>query len=596
MDRPARRIAGSRDRGLHAGGNGDIEVRNEFRAPGDPMNFLPVVHRELLVAARDGGHRRFRTLTIVGGLGVFLLLWSASNRAMPEQISEILFLMLGAALFAYALASGPIHTSDAIGREKREGTLGLLFLTELRGYDVVLGKLVSHSIRSVYAVIGMIPVLALPMMLGGISGGQVIRMVWVVLVTMGLSMSLGMLASVLARDFRSALMATVLGMGILTVGLDGGGWVWGKFRGVNAEAIRQYSPLALFRWSRAEIAQDAQAHEAFRRGSRRLVFGSLLILGAASMTVGRYREEIVNAPVTASDEATGRKEGLVGYRQHQWSELLVRHPYAWLQRVLRPVPAFFLWGFWGLVGLGVVSYGGALWLTTETMRLAALGMNLLVLWALHLLVKVQVTMAATRGIAADRESGALELLVVAGIGGAELEASMKAGLIRQYLWAVGVVLFLHFPPLAWMALPGNNPSGDIFVGLFFGMLYGAMLLLFDLASLIPVGLRHGLKESNPSAAFRATIQRVLVPGWIGMLPILVLVAGTGSRVSHIWLHLWVFACVYGLHRVRKRARVDVNHGFREIVAGLEFDTDEWELRDDFRRAAGEQFSSEGTRA
>jgi hypothetical protein len=489
--------------------------------------------------------------------------------------------------------SGPIHTSDAIGREKREGTLGLLFLTELRGYDVILGKLVSHSIRSVFAVIGMIPVLALPMMLGGISGGQVTRMVWLVLVTLGVSLSVGMLASVLARDFRTSVMATLLVMGTLTVGLDGGGWVWGKFRGVNAEAIRQYSPLALFRWSRMEIGQDAQAHEAYRRGTRRLMLGSVLMLGVASGAVGRVREEIVNAPVRAADEATGRKEGLVGYRQYQWEEMLVRHPYAWLQRVLRPVPGFFLWSFWGLVGLNLLGYAGALWLTTETMRLAALGMNLLLLWGLHLLLKVQVTLAATRGIASDRESGALELLVVAGIGGAELEASMKAGLIRQYLWAVGVVLFLHFPPLAWMALPGNNPSGDIFVGMFFGMLYGAMLLLFDLATLIPVGLRHGLKEPNPQAAFRATIQRVLVPGWIGMFPIVLLMAGSGTRISSIWLHLWMFACVFGLHRARKRARVDVTHGFREIVAGLPFDTDEWELRDDFRRAAGQSYASGG---
>lgn len=521
------------------------------------MNFLPVVHRELLVAARDGGHRRLQTLAIVGGLCAFLLMWSARNRAMPQQISETLFLMLAAALLLYAVLAGPIHTSDAIGREKREGTLGLLFLTELRGYDVILGKVVSHSIRSVLAVLGMIPVLALPMMLGGISGGQVIRMVWLVLVTLGVSMSVGMLASVLARDFRSALMATVLVMGTLTVGLDGGGWVWGKFRGVNAEAIRQYSPLALFRWSRMEIAQDAQAHEAFRRGTRRLLIGSVLILGLASFAVGRFREEIVNAPVTAADEATGRKEGLVGYRQYQWETLLVRHPYAWLQRVLRPVPGYFLWSFWGLVGLNLLGYAGALWLTTETMRLAALGMNLLLLWGLHLLLKLQVTLAATRGIAADRESGALELLVVAGIGGAELEASMKAGLMRQYLWAAGVILFLHFPPLAWMTLPGNSLASDLFMGVFFGMLYGAMLLLFDLATLIPVGLRHGLKEANPPAAFRATIQRVLVPGWVGMLPFLVLVMGTGARLSTFWLHVWIIACVYGLHRVRKRARVDI---------------------------------------
>ena len=30
------------------------------------------------------------------------------------------------------------NTADSLSAEKREGTLGLLFLTDLRGYDVVL--------------------------------------------------------------------------------------------------------------------------------------------------------------------------------------------------------------------------------------------------------------------------------------------------------------------------------------------------------------------------------------------------------------------------------------------------------------------------
>jgi hypothetical protein len=51
------------------------------------------------------------------------------------------------------------------------------------------------------------------------------------------------------------------------------------------------------------------------------------------------------------------------------------------------------------------------------------------------------------------------------------------------------------------------------------------------------------------------------------------------------LGVWVLVCAYALYKVNKRSRIDLEHGFMELAAGLKFDTSEWELRDDFRRAA-----------
>ena len=50
--------------------------------------------------------------------------------------------LTGSAVF-YCLLSGVWFTADCLSEEKREGTLGLLFLTDLKGYDVVFGKLVA---------------------------------------------------------------------------------------------------------------------------------------------------------------------------------------------------------------------------------------------------------------------------------------------------------------------------------------------------------------------------------------------------------------------------------------------------------------------
>ena len=48
----------------------------------------------------------------------------------------------------YCLLEGTRLAADCRGEEKREGTLGLLFLTDLQGYDVVLGKYLATSPRS----------------------------------------------------------------------------------------------------------------------------------------------------------------------------------------------------------------------------------------------------------------------------------------------------------------------------------------------------------------------------------------------------------------------------------------------------------------
>ena len=52
----------------------------------------------------------------------------------------MLFTVLNAIAFIFCLLAGVFLTADCLSEEKREGTLGLLFLTSLKGYDVVLGK------------------------------------------------------------------------------------------------------------------------------------------------------------------------------------------------------------------------------------------------------------------------------------------------------------------------------------------------------------------------------------------------------------------------------------------------------------------------
>src|SRR5207302_10289715 len=66
-------------------------------------------------------------------------------------------------------------TADSISRERREGTLGILLLTRLKTYDVVLGKLCAAGTTTYYALFGFVPALAIMVLAGGVSGGELGR-------------------------------------------------------------------------------------------------------------------------------------------------------------------------------------------------------------------------------------------------------------------------------------------------------------------------------------------------------------------------------------------------------------------------------------
>src|SRR5437868_2534130 len=113
------------------------------------MTFLPIVARELRVASRRRRTYWSRALMAVATIIVGLLVYSDSHHKAPHELGGDLFDMISIVAFIYCLCAG-VSTSDCLSEEKRDGTLGLLFLTDLKGYDVVGGKLVATSLNSFY--------------------------------------------------------------------------------------------------------------------------------------------------------------------------------------------------------------------------------------------------------------------------------------------------------------------------------------------------------------------------------------------------------------------------------------------------------------
>src|SRR6266478_4438024 len=126
------------------------------------MTFLPIVERELRSAARKSGTYWLRFFAGLVLVGVFLFNLFTNSSLPPSSMAKEMFGMMSGLAFVGCLLAGVFQTADCLSSEKREGTLGLLFLTDLRGYDVVLGKLVSGSISSYYGLLSIVPIVALP--------------------------------------------------------------------------------------------------------------------------------------------------------------------------------------------------------------------------------------------------------------------------------------------------------------------------------------------------------------------------------------------------------------------------------------------------
>ncbi|MEY2410298.1 MAG: hypothetical protein QOF48_2968, partial [Verrucomicrobiota bacterium] len=174
------------------------------------MSFLPIVQRELRVRGRARATFRGRMYAaLAASLFAALLLLGSELTHSSRAVGGFMFSGLSWAVFLYCLLQGVRNTADCLSEEKRAGTLGLLFLTDLRGYDVTLGKLIATSLNSFYGLLAVVPPLAIPLVLGGVTLGEFWRMVLAVVVTLVFVLTAGLFVSSISRDMRQAWSGTV---------------------------------------------------------------------------------------------------------------------------------------------------------------------------------------------------------------------------------------------------------------------------------------------------------------------------------------------------------------------------------------------------
>ena len=178
---------------------------------------FPIFRRELQAASRRTRTHGLRVLFGgVGALAAAIFLWQAGALGASTTLLGLgLFRVLEALLLVLCIIGGGLSSLNALKVEKRDGLLGLLFLTNLSAREIVLGKLASEIWVLLHALLGFVPILGISVLFGSVSPSDIGIGFLTLLSALVFSASVGVMCSVLTRnERRAALLWTALFSGV----------------------------------------------------------------------------------------------------------------------------------------------------------------------------------------------------------------------------------------------------------------------------------------------------------------------------------------------------------------------------------------------
>jgi len=515
------------------------------------MSLLPVIERELRVRARLG-----TTYWVRCGLGAVVTLVGIqstlvyASAGVAASVGAATFHTLSWLGFLLAWASVFV-TADSISSERREGTLGLLFLTDLGRYDVVLGKLAAAGITAFYSLVGFVPALALVVLSGGVTGGEVARTALALLNALFVSLALGVCVSTRAQGHYQALRWAFFLSGLL--------FVWPSLEilatgGSRATPGLWFSPYGAF-----YLAPDAVYSTATWGFWVSLAIGhgtGWLLLSAASAFLARNWQELElpEAPHTKARFSYASRltshaplEPPDGPDSPPSSTVPISNP------ILDTDPI--CWLAWRMPGRGALIWAGALLLVGSVVFHVLFNPSF-TLWfesALDLLFSLGSAAAfawlAGRFFFQARRDGKLELLLSTPLGARDI----VEGHWRSVWWPLrGPLLLVAFVIFLGFVLTGARaaPAGP----LVFLLPWALVNKVLDVVAVCWVGMWFGLRARKPSSTIAWTAGLVIaVPSVLRYLLLIVidLSASWGVTAGLFLFLIWlVFYAVKNVFFIR----------------------------------------------
>jgi hypothetical protein len=192
----------------------------------------PLVERELRIALHRRNRRKTRLQIAALATGVsivfILLSFPALSRIAGSSLQSIFFY---AGLY-FSIIPALQSTVGLFAEERRNQTLDLLFLTGMNSFELFIGKLLGGTIVALDNLLGLLPFLSLPFLIGGISletfAATIVCFPCILLFTVAIAV----LSSVLTSDEGTALALALVMVSVLclatTVPYSFGSLIGGK--------------------------------------------------------------------------------------------------------------------------------------------------------------------------------------------------------------------------------------------------------------------------------------------------------------------------------------------------------------------------------
>jgi ABC-type transport system involved in multi-copper enzyme maturation permease subunit len=451
---------------------------------------LPIVQRELRVGARSPALYKARLLMgFAVTLAVALMLVTAqpgSARGAPGGAFWFIAWVAG----IFCLFEGVRKTADAISEERREGTLGFLFLTDLRGHDVVLGKLAAALIRSLNGLLAFVPILAVTLLLGGTTGGEFWRVVIALLAITSASLSVSLAVSSTRQDRSVGAALGILGL------LSAAPPVLGEIlraSGKIQDTRLFYAVSPAFFLGSAAAADYSALPRAYHLGlAVQGGLAALSLLFASLVTPRVWRDK------PSRQGAAARKLSPKAERQSlaQRAAMLDRNPIMWLAypaRRRRSFTLLFMTVAAVMAGLTALVYWDNPGDLGAVMVFPSVGFVFL-----SIILGLQLSSQASVNLAEARRNGTLELLLSTPLRVRDIVQGQWLALRKSFTPAVLVTAAFAAVVLLGMM---RNPSatGLLWTGKF------AVEFVLELFVLGWVGMWSGLVSKTPNGAFVRTL-------------------------------------------------------------------------------------------
>ena len=475
-----------------------------------------VACREVRSASRRASTYWSRVAAAGGGGAVLLILMLQA--AVGIISGRMLFATCIWIAFLLCLLEGVRQASTSIVEERVEGTLGLLLLTRVRGAELLLGKFAALMFFALQTLIAVGPVVGMSLVLGGVSGWEVVRGALALANTLVVALTIGLMISARSREPARAMIATFLTLGGGAILLMLSFWPATGWPGFIFNIANPFTPFLKF---------DDPSYATFRT---EFWLSLLFTISIASVALwwtsvrlaALFAEERLRpSQLRQAEVAAAENQPESSLSFGEFAEVRARQSKRWFDG--NPIEWLCLRNL-NLHGRAGIPMGMAI--STALLMAATHFYGFLISAVAYLVFGFLYSAGAAMTFARARQSGELELWLTTPLTVNEIMNGQLQALRKVFLWP-GIVLLLGW---VWMfyslvivpvigagssnvSITVSGPGGSYWP--FFYLLASTVLAMASLLFALPyVGMWSALKAKTPAQATMRTFLLMCIAPWI----------------------------------------------------------------------------------